>query len=132
MAGTVTVGCKMPNGLHLDIVTVFRDDAGRILRTSRERFATLKGASVKHGALAPGQYDAAFTNVDADKFARWVDQNAGSSILEDGLVFAEAKLPDAVAHAKDEVTRPGQFTPLKEGGDQRWVKGIAKNKEEAA
>lgn len=133
MAGLVNVGCKMPNGIHLEFVTTFRDSKGNVLRANRERFATLRGAAVKHGEPDHTVMGAAFTQVDADKWAYWLKENDGNSLIADGMVFAEVKVADAHAHAKDEAARAGQFTPLAERGDPRWIKGVkAASMEDAA
>ena len=106
MAETITVGCKMARGLFLDII----DADG-----SRERFATLNGTAVKFGeppvGLDTGGY-ALTPNVDAAKFAAWMEYNKASSFVRDKLVIAHGK--DTAAQAREHAKVPAQFAPLTE------------------
>lgn len=77
----VTVGCKLPNGLHLD-------HAGK-------RF-TLRGANASELIGGHG-----LTQIPADFWEAWATAHADFEPLKQGLIFAEAKANDAKAAAED-------------------------------
>lgn len=105
--GTVTVACKLPNGLRLDLPVdmAMEETRDAVAKSARERgieanvhavpeipFATLKGWSVPHGVAAfhvSGGYGLT-TGVDAAKFKQWFlrMKKAKYGPVEQGLVFA--------------------------------------------
>ena len=118
MPGMISVGCKLPSGLHLELIErIERQDASNVMHLAgvrRERFATLKGNSLdmKPGAKNPeltGGY--AFTMVDADKFAEWVKRNEGSSLIADRQIIWSAKAGDK-GEAKGLAEVPAMFHRL--------------------
>ena len=97
MAGTVTVACKLPNGLHLDL-------------PGRDR-VTVRGFAVAWGEASPLSIVGGFgltPGVDADFFEEWMITNADFEPVKKGLIFASAKASDATAQAKE-------FAGLKSG-----------------
>lgn len=118
MPGMISVGCKMPSGLHMELITrIEQKDAAGVVQLAgvrRDRFATLKGNSLD---LAPGAKNPvlvggyAFTDVDADKFAEWLKQNDGSSLLVDKQIIHGAKRGDA-GQAKELAEVPAMFHRL--------------------
>ena len=119
MPGTVTVGCKLPHGLHL---RVFRMEkrlvpvmgggareveeavpAGRItIQGTRRRIddpRIVYGYALTHG-------------VDADVWSEWLAQNKDSELVLKGLVFAHVKHTEAETTARaNENVRSG-FDPI--------------------
>ncbi len=101
----VYVGCKLPNGV---ILRLFRwiDDRGTPKDKNtgeREKIAVpatgpngkpqevrLRGPALRFGAqprfVIAGGY--ALTPIDADFWEKWADQNKGSSLIENKLLFA--------------------------------------------
>lgn len=85
---TVVVGCKLPNGLHMDL-------EGR-------RF-TLKGTAVPWGVppvITPGGY-ALTPDVDEEFANEWFRRNAGLTMVEKKIVYIAPKAQDARAMARE-------------------------------
>jgi hypothetical protein len=78
---TVTVGCKLPHGLHLDI-------AGTRVTLAGRNAATLIGG---HG----------LTEVDKEFFENWKALNPQHPALVNGFIFAHDKRANAEAEAKE-------------------------------
>lgn len=115
MAGLVTVACKIPNGLLLQVFQM--EDAqepvmGGGWKTVKR--ATRVGASVKLNgpAVAYGKpmphdirYGVGLTyGVDADFYNAWAEQNKGSDFIVKRLVYAHAKGSEVEAQSKDQVS----------------------------
>lgn len=82
-SGNITVGCKLPHGLHLDIGT--------------ER-VTLKGANDSELIGGHGITE----GVNAEFFGKWCELNHQHPALEQGLIFAHGATADAKAQAKEQ------------------------------
>jgi hypothetical protein len=107
----VTVGCKHPSGLHLDIPT----------RDGRKR-ETVKGNAWKFGASNdfPGGY--ALTEIDAEHWEEWLKNNKDCSLVVDRVIFALPKL----AEAEKEAVNLEKVPALNEKLDPKAVKGVEK------
>lgn len=90
---TVTVGCKIPNGLHLDL-------GGKRI--------TLNGSS---SSLVIGGYGLT-EGVPAEFFEAWMKAYADSPAVTNGLVFAQEKAADARAQALDQAEIKTGLEPL--------------------
>ena len=123
MAGTVTVGCKIPQGIMLDIydweTVSLPVMAGGFKEVRMARALPwqhrLNGPARKIGQDVPYQIieGAALTHgVDADNFAIWLEQRKESDIVRNGLVFAQIKVGDAVAQAKEHRNQKSGFEPI--------------------
>jgi hypothetical protein len=82
-SGKISVGCKLPHGLHLDI---------------GDTRVTLKGANDAEIIGGHGITE----NVDAAFFAKWCELNHQHPALENNLIFAQAKTADVKAQAKEQ------------------------------
>ena len=102
MAGTVTVACKHPHGLHLDVT----DTSGA------RRRVTIKGNAVAYGAVDATIGGYALTEVDADHWAAWVEKHKDSALLTDRIVFAQPKAQAAQAQASEQAAVPAIAAPL--------------------
>ena len=85
-ASTYSIGCKLPNGLHLEIRkplpgTGSKDERGP--RFSFERFATLKGTNDDN---AVGGFGITH-GVDAALYDAWLEQHSWLPAVKNGLVF---------------------------------------------
>lgn len=123
MAGTVTVACKIPNGL---VLRVFVDEtysvpvmAGGIKEVKRSRptewSQKLNGPGRKIGQDVEHQiiHGAGLTHgVDADHFAKWLEQNRTADYVVKGLVFAQAKAADVVAQAQEHKREKSGLEPV--------------------
>ena len=112
MPGTLTVACKIPNGL---ILRVFVDEkysvpvmAGGVKEVTRSRptewSQKLNGPARKIGQDVAHQiiHGAGLTHgVDADQFAIWLEQNKNSDFVVKGLVFGQPKANDTIAQAQE-------------------------------
>src|SRR5580765_4797262 len=94
MSGTVTVACKLPNGLHLEL-------------KGRPR-VTVRGNAVLV-APPPGTFNmpelaatyALTSGVDAEFWDAWLEQNREMDFVKRGFIFAHEKQVNSVAHAKE-------------------------------
>ncbi len=102
MPGTVTVACKHPHGLHLDLI----DGSGN------RRRVTVSGTRREFGKPDTTVGGYALTEIDADHWAAWVEKNKGSSLLTDRIVFATPKLQSTQAQATEQAAVPAIAPPL--------------------
>jgi len=123
-ANTVTVGCKMPGGLLLQLtkgyeenepvmgggsrkVTVYRRDGEKV---------KLNGCAVPVGAPQPrhmiiGGYGLT-PNVKADFINEWMRQNADSKLVKNNLVFIAASRDAAESKAEEQAAVKSGMEPL--------------------
>lgn len=87
---TVTIGCKLPNGLVLEV-------GGKSVQINGANSSQVIGG---HGITH---------NVDADLWQAWLKQNADRAVVKNGFVFAHDKAANAKAEAKEKTdTKTGQ------------------------
>jgi hypothetical protein len=82
MGNTVTVGCKLPHGLHLDV-------AGKRVTVEGTNGATIIGG---HGITR---------NVDKAFFEEWLRINKDSDAVKNELIFAHEKDASTAAEANE-------------------------------
>jgi hypothetical protein len=80
---TITVGCKLPNGLDMRI---------------GDTIVSLKG--FMRGANIIGGYGIT-ENVDEAFFDEWLKRHAHLKVVQDVLVFKQPNIKEAAAQAKD-------------------------------
>ncbi len=111
MPGTVSVASKLPHGLRLQLqrpVVVNEAVMGGGSRevTRYEHYGDvviLKGAAVTPALGGEHRIEGGFaitTGVDADFFGEWMKQNAEHPAVKQGFIYASAKHPDVIDHAK--------------------------------
>lgn len=113
MPGTVTVCCKLPSGLHLDLMKKNTDGAYTNVLERRVTINGLQAQRVLERADDKGKpvdmepfpgaasgFGLTF-NVDADFWEAWVAQNKDYEPYKRGLIFAHAKVENAKAQAKE-------------------------------
>lgn len=95
MPGTVTIACKLPNGLFMET----KDKNGVLIGKRQE----IRGSAVKFGMPPISIYGgyALTTDVDADLVDRWMAANQNSDLVQKKWIFAYAKSSDAAAQAKE-------------------------------
>lgn len=109
---TVTVACKMPNGLLLRLFNMepyFENVLGggkRETTKARQIGQTVKinGTATPFGSapacLIVGGF-AMTPGIDREFFDRWLEQNADSDVVKNGLIFAHGKATFATGKAKE-------------------------------
>ena len=127
MAGTVTVACKLPTGLHLDLMAD-ADAEGRRSAMPKAR-VTIKGCALPVGVVLPedaprvlGGY-ALTPEVDEDFWNAWLKQNADYGPVKQNLIFALPKLGSAEAKAREQSAVVSGLEPINPARPP--VKGIA-------
>jgi hypothetical protein len=110
MSTTVTVACKLPNGLALRnfiMVDVDEPVLGGGLRTVKMAqpvgdVVDIKGCGVVYGGSKPlfGGYALTY-NVDAQFFEQWMKDNAEAAFVKNRLIFAHEKSDVVERRAKD-------------------------------
>jgi hypothetical protein len=133
MPGTVTVYCKIPNGIIL---------RGFVMKEQQELMqggatrtiirAVNKGKSYR--IAGPKRLDrgnhmfpiasgfAVTQNVDAEIWENWLSANMDSDYVKNGLIFAQAKPSDGVAEAREKETQRSGLEPIDPHSDPRTPK----------
>lgn len=97
MGATVTVACKLPHGLHIQIREIEKTRDGEISKGIGP-VVTLNGANHDEAIAGHG-----FTpDVDKEFFDKWLSQNKEQPFVKNKLVFAQEKEGSAKAQAKDQ------------------------------
>lgn len=127
---TVTIACKLPNGLILkvyDMVEMDEPVMGGPPRRKKEARqigepVTIKGNSVPMNVQleTPFQNSYALThNVDAEFWERWYEQNKTSAIVRNGLIYASDKALNVQAFTKEHKDVRSGFERMAQAGDPR-------------
>lgn len=129
MPGTVTVGCKVPNGI---IIRAFKLEPRQELLqgggTRDIKVAVSHGAPIKING--PGRIDrivrgpessgyALTHNVDADIWDAWREANKDGELVRNELVIAHMKQTEVSAVARANDTRKTGLEPMDPQGDHR-------------
>jgi hypothetical protein len=122
-AKTVTVACKLPNGvvLHVDEMVEEHEPVmgggTRKIQVARRRPET---AVINGNAVAVGQTPrhqmfmgyAMTPDVDADLWAKWLEQHKDSLMVKNKLIFAMAGRDNIEAKAKEHADQRSGLEPL--------------------
>ena len=92
---TVTVGCKLPHGLVLELAN------GSEIALN----GTNVNAKGRDFYVPPAEYGE--TEVDAALFEQWLKDHKDAPYVKNGFVFAAAKPADLKAKAKDGAKKTG-------------------------
>lgn len=128
MAGKVTIACKAPNGIVLNLHTyeqVGPADKGNV-RLVRGQEVTLNGWAHKfgHPDLCNDTGGYRLTEIDADFWAEWLKRNAGSPLLSDKTILGPSKNEGmSASQAREHRDVEKMFAPVREN-DPRMPKGI--------
>lgn len=93
MAGTVTVGCKIPNGLILEVGNT------RVTLNGANSSNIIGGHGITEG-------------VDQDFFEAWMQAHDWLPAVKNGFVFAHTKPANAQAEAKEKADETTGLEPL--------------------
>jgi hypothetical protein len=114
---TVTIACKLPNGIHLD---VFRMDdwneqtptgVRATKRAVRDGRFTLNGTRRRTDDPRIAEGFALTHGVPAEHWARWLDANKDSALVTNGLIFAQ-KGADVRAQAREKAGQLSGLEPI--------------------
>lgn len=112
MAGTVTVACKLPNGLVLQVCTmvpgvepVMGGGFREVMKSQRVGPQIRINGYARPAMTAPrapmSQGFALTEGVDADIWEAWLDQHRDADYVRNGLIFAHATREDVKAQARE-------------------------------
>lgn len=90
---TVTVGCKLPHGIHMDL------GDKRITLNGTNSSRVIGGHGITH-------------NVDKDHFDQWCKLHAASPMVKDKFIFAHEKAENVEAKAEDNAEHKNGFEGL--------------------
>lgn len=127
---TVYVGCKMPNGVVLNLTRyeVVDKDRGAVRRMGDEHpTVTLKGNSIKEGVpdLSIGGY--VFTAVARDFWEEWFLTHDDSPLIKDGYILPpENTKSSSEAKGRERVDIPGQSARITDKDSRVRGLGVAK------
>lgn len=135
---TVTVGCKVPNGMILRVfeTVLVRVPAGGGTMIEEPQAREI-GRHVVNGPKWPvnqpmPEYmivgNAGITNgVPADFWAKWLEQNAEHDAVINKMIFAMPTQDGAVDFAKERAEQRSGAEPLKQEGDERRPRPLNRN-----
>lgn len=114
MGATVSVACKLPHGLHIQLRKTEKTRDGEISQ-GHGPVVTLKGAN-HHEAIAGHGIT---HGVDKEFFDAWLKQESGQPFVKNKLVFAQDREASAVAQAKEQAKNETGFEGIdpKKPGD---------------
>ncbi len=127
---TVTVACKMPNGMILqvcDLMDVPSPEPGRPHHTVKEwrpvgEKVTINGPAVQFGDIPEYRIVAGYAlteGVPAQFWDRWLEQHKDDASVKNKLIFAHERTVHVVDMAKDHKSVQSGLQPLKQENDPR-------------
>ena len=144
MPGTVTVACKLPTGLVMQLYQMQDVDEPLMAggyRTVKRAFpetkpgfsqsVKLNGSARRVGRDSPHEIrnGVGLTfGVDADFFNEWMKRNADADFVRKGLIFAQTKTTEVDAQARDQQSLKTGMEPI----DPKNLPAEFKNKIETA
>ena len=111
-ANVVTVGCRLPNGLNLDLLNYQPGGQSELLKR-----VTVKGINQTTRFIdsnGKALVDHAETQVEEAHWLAWAEANKESPLLKNNLVFADAKINNVKSLAKELSEEPTGFDRLKQ------------------
>lgn len=130
MPGTVTVACKMPNGLILELTELFdhteplpgggTKTVPMHRRTGKR--VTIAGPAAPAGMApkAPVMGGYALTHgIDADFWKQWLEQNKHSDLVRNKMIFAHEKQDSVEGRAREQAELRSGLEPMSQERDPR-------------
>jgi hypothetical protein len=114
----VTVACKLPNGIHLDVFDQFEYEENTIMGTRKSKRAVRSGrvtiAGIKRrtddSRLVMGF--ALTPNVPRDHWEAWLAANKDTPLVVNGLIFAHRQHSSVQDMAKEREANRSGLEPL--------------------
>jgi hypothetical protein len=126
MAGTVTIGCRLPCGYVMEVwgmeevAEPLLGGGSRIVKraVSLNRRVKINGSARQVGKDSPHEIRnaAGLTHgVDADLWAAWLAQHQDDDLVKNNIIFASTKGIDVEAKAKEVIAEKTGFEPIDPG-----------------
>ena len=140
--GTVTVACKFPAGLVLQLCrkTEYVEEGAGGTRINRVRWDkdgptyTVRGPAMPNGQVPKGYVRpvieggyALTSNIPADFFEQWMDQNKDSPLVTNRIIFAATTRDAAEGQAQDQEEFRSGFEPIEPDSDRRIPRTLNPN-----
>lgn len=139
----VIVGCKVPNGLALQLCQA-REVAQQIMGGGTRLVKEFQRVGQVYEVVGPsypvGQVPQGFPrrpvivggyaitrNIPADFWQAWAEQNADTDIVRNKQLIAWPQMEDVEAEGKENAKRPSGLEPLNPDGDPRMARSANKN-----
>lgn len=132
---TVTVACKMPNGLKLRVHNMVDIDVqvmgggvkiGKQAQWTGEEYV-VRGPAIEFGMQHPfpvhGGY-ALTPGIPAEFWARWLEENKNAPYVKNQMIMAADRSDDIVAKALENHSRRSGLEPLRTDGDLRMPRNV--------
>jgi hypothetical protein len=147
MGDTVTVGCKVPNGLLLRVFKMVEGTEPVLGGGSRKtKVAAQAGETIRINGFSlprgpdfdPDRAHAVVGGfglthgVDADFFHEWMSQNKDSDLVKNGLIFAHESAESARSEAAEKKSEVSGLEPLRQDRDPRAPRTIQAAPEQKA
>jgi hypothetical protein len=137
-SASVWVGCKLPNGLMLQLHqqgSIDRPVVGGGIKTIPVHMRVgemvrLRGSAIPFGAVPRFTIEKgyALTEVKREFWEKWAEQNKSMDLLKEGIVFVHSDKMDAEAEARDKGDDiMSGLEPLNPNGDPRVEKTRSPN-----
>lgn len=124
----VYVGCKLPNGIWMEIVKPHAFKESRVPGEPDPRRIQLNGAnSVRIERTNPQDLGFGVTHVDEELAKEWFAANADSAFVKEGFVFMVATEAAARSEIKDRALEKTGLEPLRTDGKDTRLQGVKTN-----
>ncbi|HEV7214161.1 MAG TPA: hypothetical protein VGP33_03475 [Chloroflexota bacterium] len=107
---TVMVGCKLPNGLRLQLRKKLADAPAGGIGSVYQPVGDPVTLAGRNSSRVIGGYG--LTEVDADFMAEWMKQNEGYSPIVKGMIFVQSTPDRAADQAKEQEAVKGVSEPM--------------------
>jgi hypothetical protein len=131
----VTVGCKLPHGIWMELVTPHPLEKSTLPLPRDKRAIRLNGASsVRIARTNPIDHAFGITLVDAEYAAEWFKRNKDAEFVVNNLIFLVDTVDEKNVKAaiKDHAKEKTGLEPINPDGDSRAAHGVTTNKEGGA
>jgi len=127
---TVTIGCKLPNGMHLDTFRMETRPVKTIIGTTIEEKQAIRtgrftvkgiGRRTDDAGLAMGY--ALTYGCPKEVWDAWLAANKDSDVVKKGIIFASGNSADAKAKARENEMQKSGLEPLNPREIPREFKG---------
>lgn len=112
---TVHVGCKLPNGIYLELIP--EATPGVFTPPPAGQRILIKGSNTLRNdytirGLSQQQYGFAVSEVPSEVWAEWLKRNSQTPLVKNGFIFAVSKQKDAIAEGKERESERTGLEPL--------------------